>query len=461
MKSVLMVSVALGISTAGCSSQMQRSSPVTPSYLAANPLTKPGITGVPYFLPDTVVPITVAGEFVALPGRKSGNPSDFEYVLSVSLGASKQIADPNAALVLESVLEPASNDEFTIAVGPNGLLGNLKSTSEDQSRAIILKLAELIKESFKAAALNKSVTTADDDDARREACFSVLQKMSVTKEINLSDLIRIETARNYVAARTQPGAVRPEYSGTDPVERKMVQHYVGYLQIMGLQGAYSNGSGSLGLSDQVKALNREVWRAMRKVSTKSSTLRDDAPVREVKMEMKPRFPVLGSESQQATYVREEAKSYAGIVFRTMSPRRLSIDVSTSEMKVDDTCALSSVAGFSDGTTAMVADPTSTFVVDNSRAMFVKKKVDMAITDGVLVGMTIEKPSELLALVGLPVELVKIFLSAIPEILKVKVDQVKGQESLTSAQADLLKAQIELIKQTQAKMDAERTANTPN
>ena len=63
------------------------------------------------------------------------------------------------------------------------------------------------------------------------------------------------------------------------------------------------------------------------------------------------------------------------------------------------CALRNVAAYSDGSTVMVADPANTFVVDNSRGVFVKKRVDFVVADGVLTGIEVDKPSELLAIVS--------------------------------------------------------------
>jgi len=103
---------------------------------------------------------------------------------------------------------------------------------------------------------------------------------------------------------------------------------------------------------------------------------------------------------------------------------------------------------------MVADPRRTFVVDNSRTPFVKKKIDLTVTDGVLLGVDVDKPSELLAAISLPVDILKVIASIPGEILSVKVKQLSDQNSLTKAQVEMLTLQIELIKQRQALIDAQ-------
>lgn len=408
-----------------CSSQMQRSAALSPQYLRANPAQKDGRTGLPYFLPDTVVPITVAGDFVVLPERKSDEkdwkpkPVDFEYVLTVTVGAPKQVADPNAALMLEYVPEAASDDVFKLGVGANGLLNTVKSTSTDQSSAIILKLAELVKEAAKLAVTtfdNKTVLAQPDEgDTRRAACYRQLQKMSVTMELNMSDVLKLETAPLLVAG--------------DPA-----------------------GAVAALMSGQTQQLNRSVMLAMLKTP---NSVPDGGPVRKISLNGKAPSPVAGSVLPDVPGgVENGNKTYSGVVFRMMVPRRFSIDIDTNGLNFGDGCSLRSVAAYSDGSTTMVAHPNQTFVVDNSRGVFVKKRVDLLVADGVLNGIEVDKPSELLAIVSLPVDVLKTIASIPGEILSVKVKQLSDEKGLTNAQVELLKAQIELIKQKQALTDAQ-------
>ena len=465
--------VILLMLSASCSSQMQRSAPLSPQYLAANPLTKESKTGIPYFLPDTVVPVTVSGDFVLLPERKSDSkdfkpaPADYEYVVTVTIGTAKQVPDPNAALMLEYVPEIASDDNFKLGVGANGLLSNVKSTSTDQSAAIILKLVELAKEAIKAVTMFKAVT--ENDDARREECYRRLQKMTVTTELNLSDILRFEASYAFLARVAREGPTGWEYSSVDAGERELADQYARYLWSVHTQtepfslastanvyGMFQSSAGARDIitAKQTNLLNRNALLAMQKDPVGSGAA--DRPIRELKVDGKPHFPVPGSVATTPPYLTPTAKAYSGIVFRTMAPRRLSIAVDTEGLKFG-TCTLSNVAAYSDGTTVMVADPASTFVADNSRGVFVKKRVDFVIADGVLTGVEVEKQSELLAIVSLPVDILKAIASIPGEILSVKIKQLSDEKGLTAAQSDVIKAQIDLIKQKQALSDAEKGA----
>jgi hypothetical protein len=148
------------------------------------------------------------------------------------------------------------------------------------------------------------------------------------------------------------------------------------------------------------------------------------------------------------------KAYSGVVFRTMAPRRLLIAVDAEGLSFRN-CTVRNIAAYQNSATVMIADPAHTFVADTSRAILVSKKVDLIVSDGVLTGIEVDKKSELLQIVSLPVDILKAIASIPGEVLSVKVKQLTDENKLTTAQAELLKAQIELIKQKQALSDAQK------
>lgn len=423
MRCIVLAVAAASILCAACSSQMQRSAPLSIEYLSAkDPLTKKGLTGMPYFLPDTAVPVTISGDFVVLPesktkGKEDLTGADYEYVLTITVGATKQVADPDAALMIEYQPEAGTSDTFKIAVGANGLLTTVNSTSKDETAAIIVKLAELAKEGMRVVtaitpappSLARAAGEKNRQDKRRLACFDVLRKMTVTTEVNLSDVLRF--------GDRQGPAELPAYD-----------------------------------------LNRRVVRAMQNVADftpsliQRMVLDTKAPVAfDTKAR---RGPLPGTVSNEPFVPNRNSTAYSGIVFRMMMPRTLSIDVVTTGADFGNGCTLQSEAASIGDTNLMVADPLWTFVVDNSRTALVTKKVNLTVSDGVLLGMDVEKPSELLAGITLPVEVLKVIASIPAELLSIKVKQVSEEKNLSAAQVELLKMQIDLIKQRQALIDAQ-------
>jgi hypothetical protein len=408
------VPVTAALLSGACSSQMQRSVPLGQDYLRIDALDKGGVKGLPYYLPDTVLPVTISGDFVLLPERKDNKPpkaQDYEYVVVVTIGTTKQVADPNAPLMLEYRPEAGTNDTFKLAVGTNGLLSTVNSTSEDQTAAIIVKLAELAKEGLRAVtAVARNFAAAPGSkpevtpDQRREACFATLQKMSVTAEVNLSDLL-----------------------------------------------LPAGGADTSALREQAAKINAKAVRAMQKDPPIAVTQK---LIKDIDLETKAPPPVRKAISDLPNPGNPTPTAHDGIVFRLMTPGTFSLDIGTAGLKFGDICELRSEASSVDNATVMVADPRRTFVVDNSRTAFVKKKVNMTVTDGVLTGIDVDKPSELLAAISLPVDVLKVIASIPGEILSVKVKQLSDQNNLSAAQVKMLELQIDMIKQRQALIDAQ-------
>lgn len=87
-------------------------------------------------------------------------------------------------------------------------------------------------------------------------------------------------------------------------------------------------------------------------------------------------------------------------------------------------------------------------VDISRTPFVTQKTNVAIVDGMLRKITLDKPSEALGAVQIPLNIVKA-VAAIPgSILSVQLKNTQDQASLYKAQADLLTQQMQLLKERQ-------------
>jgi len=80
---------------------------------------------------------------------------------------------------------------------------------------------------------------------------------------------------------------------------------------------------------------------------------------------------------------------------------------------------------------------------------VKKRVDLLVSDGVLTGIEVDKPSELLAGISIPVEVLKTIASIPGEILSLRVKGMEAEKSLTQNEAEIIKQQVEIIKQRQA------------
>ncbi|MGE3906354.1 MAG: hypothetical protein AB7F36_10400 [Reyranellaceae bacterium] len=408
---------------ASCTSPMQETASLSETYLTTASGNQTAVAGLPYFLPKTVLPIKIAGDFQILPSKakteeKDRKPQDYEYVLTVEIMAPRQIADPNGLLLLRYNAEFATDDEFRLGVSSAGLLSNAKSTSDDRSADVVLKLAELAKEAIKlptAFARTKLIDQApavdQTPDERRIACFKLLRKFTIEDALSISDDSAtsklVDLNSRIIAAMQKDPSATPSIA---PAGERPLSGF----SLSSFSGAMDGGA--------------------------------------------PKIP---------TRNNADIGAHGGVQFRLMAPRQASVSLTTSgiafqpaDRSPKSTCTLQGEEIRRDAIPVLAADPARTFVVDTSRAIFVKKRVDLLVTDGVLTGIEVDKPSELLAIVSLPVDLLKAIVSIPAELLTIKVNNAEGEKKLTAAEVELLKLQIDLLKQKQALEDARQPPAQP-
>lgn len=416
-KKSVMQSIFLCTFLSACASPMQQSSSLNNDYLTKLGV-KEAVRGIPYYLPDTVIPIKVSGDFQVLPDRKpkdpkiNPNPQDYEYVLTFTIDEAKQIPDPNTRMLLEYNLSIRSSDEFRLGVTKNGLLNTVKSLSEDKSGEVIIKLAELAKEAAKIALFTtptseQKLIKKQSPDERRKACYDQLKKMSVSLNINASEFLKLKTIS--------------ETQSVDEISNKY----------------------SLLIKEKIEKFNSKIIEAMMVDGTESFGKFN--LISDVNFDSKKTETLEIGKAEEIDYKR-------GLVFRVMEPTNLQVTMDTSDLefrKGNQTCTLPKIVESVDTLPMMVANPLKTFVVDTNRAAFVKKRVDLLVSDGVLTGIEVDKPSELLAGISIPVEVLKTIASIPGEILSLRVKGMEAEKSLTQNEAEIIKQQVEIIKQRQA------------
>ncbi len=94
------------------------------------------------------------------------------------------------------------------------------------------------------------------------------------------------------------------------------------------------------------------------------------------------------------------------------------------------------------------DNGPTLAYDVSRAALVKKTTKLTFTDGALTKVEIDNPSEALAAVKLPVDILKAIVSIPGELLTFKVQNIKDQTAVSDAELERLKAKTKLLEYQQ-------------
>ncbi len=136
---------------------------------------------------------------------------------------------------------------------------------------------------------------------------------------------------------------------------------------------------------------------------------------------------------------EDANSLQGLAYRMPAPYWVSL-----LSKSAGNCLLTP-----DQQTQTVSvnlpDPTQTFVLPSQAGAFTKSVTTHAFKDGIPTEFSTTRPSEILAVANLPLDLARAIISVPTEMLKLKVDYNNQAQALTEAQSKILQSRLDLLK----------------
>lgn len=358
---------------------------------------KHALRALPYFLPDTVLPVTVKGDFVAVSPAVAlaADPTNLEYQLSVTVGAPAQVADPSAPYLLTYDLNGFTDDVHALTVGANGLLTTSNGQSTDETAQILAQAASSAIQiagggGVLGARLVGPAAAAQPTDAqRRTACFNVLQKFQYDGVINLSEGL--------------------ENGWTGSAE---FQHLNDAIQVMMVKsGVVPAGSAPMLAPSDMSAFSLPAPDPL--------GLSPDKPHGE-----------------------------KGIVFRMFVPEGVRMDLdqgngfSAPDAVSGFTCTLRQPKLRAEIAPTMIADRKFTFIVDTGRTALVAKTVNLTVTNGMFTSITVNKPSEVLAGVKLPLTVLNAITSAV-------LGNLTNRTTLVNDQSALIQAELGLIAQQEA------------
>lgn len=130
-------------------------------------------------------------------------------------------------------------------------------------------------------------------------------------------------------------------------------------------------------------------------------------------------------------VDDLARCSVGICYRAMEEYIVTFHIQTSEGPQTIQKRIQSATG-------------SLVAVTLDRSAFVKREITIALIGGVPTELADKKPSEIIELLGAPIEIVKSFASIPSDILTLRTQQVNDQAAITNAEAAKINAQTGLI-----------------
>lgn len=407
------------ISTYGCSSKILETT--------QQPDSRASKLGTIYYLPKALIPITITVQEASKSSvsgvgstnspasttqsitnnvtvnnapppaakKEAASSSELSLQFSVTVKSNQIIPDTSKVYFLEYSPENASDDEVTISVNSNQLLQTNSAKSTDESGKAVVMVAKLIGEVTKLVAIQGSggITTLsrlikvapEPEKPPKEKYVCKLKPTTIETFLDPSDTSSLEALNKLVDANGLPldFKITPDNKTPNP------------------------------LPDATSCIHK--W---------------------------------------GSWFDDECN---GIFFRASVPYRLTVSVNKDNkfdpLKISDSdkakpanqLSCLTPESSSRDLTIMAPNNGPVFSVDVSRAALVSKKTDLTITDGMLTKIDVNKPSQLVAGLQIPLDMVKELASIPADLLSLRIKQFQDEGNLTKAQVELLTQEIQKIK----------------
>jgi hypothetical protein len=144
-------------------------------------------------------------------------------------------------------------------------------------------------------------------------------------------------------------------------------------------------------------------------------------------------------------LKGELSTGDGVMYRALTSATVNAQPtanSVSKLQGETACSFESVPEHV-ALSVMVPDSRITYRVDPKGAAFTRASAAYTFKEGTLIDASEVNPSEIAAVVGLPVRVVRAMLTAVTDIVRLRVDYDSKQNELIKAQADRVNALIQL------------------
>lgn len=151
----------------------------------------------------------------------------------------------------------------------------------------------------------------------------------------------------------------------------------------------------------------------------------------------------------------DAKAASGLLYRM--PRTVQVEVVRGDS--DNSACPKPETPAAARLIATLPDAGATYTLPITASAFSKSSVKHVFKDGMLVEVGIERPSTLVSVASLPVDILKALISIPAELIKLRVDYSSQETAAVGQQVKLLEAQMDLI-QAQKDLKAAQDAQQP-
>jgi hypothetical protein len=390
----------------GCASIT--SAPIIDGMVALTPQGTPKsvstVSGLRYALPKGRLKMQVTAGFFYYPTMKKMKGALELAQLAPAIVGVVDAPDSDAQFFLKLNPSILSDDDFCIGVGENGLLSSVGVVTADRSADIVKKLAETAAVFFGGPPVPAGGILSSGAGPRRTNGIPVWDKAPFVEVVFDPDSkIEVEAAQKTIAAAliARGEAARQNPSLTLASTREEIK-----------------------AKNLVYEANPELLANMNSDKPYLVATTDLLRGKELNPYSDDRFPGVEFDKPNPS---------AGVFYRVRSDRSFEVKPAGG------------LQGRLQQSIAALPDKSSTGFIKVSRGALIRKETGLALKDGMLVSVHVNKPSEALAVVSLPLDVAGAVIETPARFFSSIAAATRSDTALLSAKAELLQAEVEFLK----------------
>jgi hypothetical protein len=371
----------------------------------------------------------------------------------VTIGAPTLIPDTSSGLLfLKYNPSFATEDSLTLGVGANQLLQSINAKSIDKSGEILVTLAKIGVDLAEAASGIPSTAFAQTIDliippSPKPECTdpppvnisTYLDPTSIKNDADNPSAFSIDSLNQLLEQTNVP--IEFNVGAFDEVELFSADIYRREISLLGdrisfLQ--YNLDTANKNIKDP-KIINDPTATQKYKKTIEDLEAAKTIAVEKQQYALDKLTSVLKTQSDLNAKAGENAlsleedlnrihKHATGVLFRVAEPYRLKISLDKTINKTDsDWCVTNKTVDMM----VMAPSKRKTFSIDVNRGALITKTTNLTIVDGMLTKIEVNKPSSLLGIVNVPLEIIQAILSPVTNLFTVRMQDVTTPKPSTS------------------------------
>lgn len=366
------------------------------------------------------------------------------------------VPDPRHMFYLEYNASSATADDIKIGVGTNQLLQTINAVSTDKSGEALVTLAKIASYAVMMAA---DATTEVCEDPSPISLSTFLDPTSIEGvEDKLRENLRpfsIDNLNNMLEASNVP--LKFDLNTFDSVDTTVSDILAAKMK--------EQADRITDLEKKIDVMSKKPTQNEKELEAKNKEMKElDAQKQKMITEREQtgsdRLKKLDDQDKMRAILNNEKKidmenlasdmekiktHPTGVLFRAAEPYQLKISLSRLlNRKNQKWCVKDQLSH----TMVLAPSVSKIYSVDVDRGALITKTTNLTIVDGMLTKIDVNKPSSLIGVLNVPLEVIKAILSAPAELLTFRYQRVDKEAEIADAQAKKIASELAKIKNIQ-------------